>query len=170
MGNAHLSLFPYEPLPTGDGELIVIAGNDGQFRMLAAALGIAEVADDERFATVGARNDNREQLRPILLERLATRSAQEWFEVLTGGRHPVRADQRRARRRRAGRLARPRAGRARRRHPDRPQPDPAVGDAGALRPAAAGARRARRRDPRWLGVGRGHPHDDQRADPPVPSA
>jgi len=28
MGNAHLSLFPYEPMATGDGELIVIAGNE----------------------------------------------------------------------------------------------------------------------------------------------
>jgi crotonobetainyl-CoA:carnitine CoA-transferase CaiB-like acyl-CoA transferase len=83
MGNAHLSLFPYEPLPTGDGELIVVAGNDGQFRKLAAALGIPEVADDVRFATVAARNANREELRPLLLERLATRSAQEWFRVLS---------------------------------------------------------------------------------------
>jgi crotonobetainyl-CoA:carnitine CoA-transferase CaiB-like acyl-CoA transferase len=84
MGNAHLSLFPYEPLPTGDGELIVIAGNDAQFRKLADALGIADVAADERFATVGARNDNRSELRPILVERLATKSAQEWFEILSG--------------------------------------------------------------------------------------
>jgi crotonobetainyl-CoA:carnitine CoA-transferase CaiB-like acyl-CoA transferase len=83
MGNAHLSLFPYEPLQTGDGELIVIAGNDAQFRKLAAALEIPEVADDERFATVGARNENRDALRPILLERLAQRSAQEWFEILS---------------------------------------------------------------------------------------
>jgi crotonobetainyl-CoA:carnitine CoA-transferase CaiB-like acyl-CoA transferase len=88
MGNAHLSLFPYEPLPTGDGELIVIAGNDAQFRRLAAALGIPEVADDERFATVGARNDNRDQLRPVLLERLATRTAQEWFDTLTAAGIP----------------------------------------------------------------------------------
>jgi crotonobetainyl-CoA:carnitine CoA-transferase CaiB-like acyl-CoA transferase len=83
MGNAHLSLFPYEPLPTGDGELIVAAGNDRQFRKLAEALGLPELAEDERFATVGRRNDNREQLRPLLLERLAGRSAQEWFRVLT---------------------------------------------------------------------------------------
>lgn len=83
MGNAHLSLFPYEPLPTGDGELIVAAGNDRQFRKLAEALEIPEVAHDERFATVGRRNDNRELLRPLLLERLATRSAQEWFRVLS---------------------------------------------------------------------------------------
>jgi crotonobetainyl-CoA:carnitine CoA-transferase CaiB-like acyl-CoA transferase len=83
MGNAHLSLFPYEPLPTGDGELIVIAGNDRQFRTLADALGIAEAAADERFGTVGARNENRDELRPMLLERLATKSAQEWFDILT---------------------------------------------------------------------------------------
>ena len=88
MGNSHPSLFPYEPLATGDGELIVIAGNDGQFRRLAAALGIPEVAADERFATVGARNDNREQLRPILLERLATRTAAEWFDILTAAGIP----------------------------------------------------------------------------------
>jgi crotonobetainyl-CoA:carnitine CoA-transferase CaiB-like acyl-CoA transferase len=83
MGNAHLSLFPYEPFPTGDGELIVVAGNDGQFRHLCAALEVPALADDERFATVGRRNENREELRPLLLERLATRSAQEWFAVLT---------------------------------------------------------------------------------------
>jgi crotonobetainyl-CoA:carnitine CoA-transferase CaiB-like acyl-CoA transferase len=82
MGNAHPSIFPYEPLPTADGDLIVITGNDGQFRRLADALGVAWVADDERFATVGARNAHRDVLRPILVERLATRPAAQWFEVL----------------------------------------------------------------------------------------
>jgi crotonobetainyl-CoA:carnitine CoA-transferase CaiB-like acyl-CoA transferase len=88
MGNAHLSLFPYEPLQTGDGELIVIAGNDEQFRRLAKALDLAELSEDERFATVRARNDNRDTLRPILLGRLATRTAQEWFGVLTSAGIP----------------------------------------------------------------------------------
>jgi crotonobetainyl-CoA:carnitine CoA-transferase CaiB-like acyl-CoA transferase len=83
MGNSHLSLFPYEPLATGDGELIVAAGNDGQFRRLAGALGVPELAEDERFTTVGRRNDHREELRPILLARLAERSAADWFEILT---------------------------------------------------------------------------------------
>ena len=55
MGNAHLSLYPYEPMPTGDGELIIAAGNDRQFRKLADALGAGELADDELFSTVLAR-------------------------------------------------------------------------------------------------------------------
>jgi crotonobetainyl-CoA:carnitine CoA-transferase CaiB-like acyl-CoA transferase len=83
MGNAHLSLFPYEPLPTGDGNLIVAIGNDRQFRKLCAVLEVPELADDARFAVVGQRNDNREQLRPLLLGRLASRSAQEWFTILS---------------------------------------------------------------------------------------
>ena len=83
MGNGHLSLFPYEPLTTGDGELIIIAGNDAQFRRLAGVLGHAEWAQDSRFDTVGQRNDNRELLRPLLLQALSTRSAQEWFDILT---------------------------------------------------------------------------------------
>ena len=83
MGNSHLSLFPYEPLATGDGDLIVVAGNDGQFRRLVEAIGAPELADDQRFASVGDRNERREELRPLLLERLATRSAQDWFALLS---------------------------------------------------------------------------------------
>jgi crotonobetainyl-CoA:carnitine CoA-transferase CaiB-like acyl-CoA transferase len=83
MGNAHLSLFPYEPLATGDGDLIIAAGNDRQFRRLAEVLGVPELADDERFGSVGLRNVNREELRPLLLERLAAKSAQEWFGILS---------------------------------------------------------------------------------------
>jgi crotonobetainyl-CoA:carnitine CoA-transferase CaiB-like acyl-CoA transferase len=83
MGNSHLSLFPYEPLQTGDGEIVVAAGNDGQFRKLCAAIGAPDLATDPRFTTSGDRNNRRDELKPLLLERLATRSAADWFGVLT---------------------------------------------------------------------------------------
>ncbi|MEV7149227.1 CoA transferase [Streptomyces sp. NPDC093084] len=82
MGNAHPSVFPYEPLPTADNDLIVTAANDGQFRRLCEVLGIPEVADDPRFARNADRTAHREQLRPLLVERLVTRGATEWFEAL----------------------------------------------------------------------------------------
>src|SRR5687767_11601399 len=82
MGNAHPSVFPYEPLPTADREMIVAAANDRQFRKLCEVLGIPEVADDPRFARNRDRTANRAELRPILVERLATRGATEWFELL----------------------------------------------------------------------------------------
>jgi crotonobetainyl-CoA:carnitine CoA-transferase CaiB-like acyl-CoA transferase len=83
MGNAHPSLFPYEPLPAADGEIIVIAGNDRQFAALCAALGAPELVDDPRFARNEDRTANREQLRPLLTELLATRTKAEWFEIFS---------------------------------------------------------------------------------------
>jgi crotonobetainyl-CoA:carnitine CoA-transferase CaiB-like acyl-CoA transferase len=88
MGNAHPSVFPYEPLPTADRELIVTAANDGQFRRLCEVLGIPEISDDPRFARNAGRTANREVLRPILVERLATRGATEWFEALVAAGVP----------------------------------------------------------------------------------
>jgi crotonobetainyl-CoA:carnitine CoA-transferase CaiB-like acyl-CoA transferase len=82
MGNAHPSVFPYEPLPTKDNDLIVAAANDGQFRKLCEVLGIPEVADDPRFARNADRTANRDELRPILTGRLAGRGAVEWFDLL----------------------------------------------------------------------------------------
>ena len=82
MGNAHPSVFPYEPFPTADADLIVIAANDRQFQRLCGALGIPEVAEDERFLHNGDRTAHRDELRPLLEEQLAKRPAQEWFELL----------------------------------------------------------------------------------------
>lgn len=88
MGNAHPSVFPYEPLPTKDNDLIISAANDGQFRKLCDVLGIPGVADDERFATNANRTANREELRPLLVERLTTRPAVEWFDLLVAAGVP----------------------------------------------------------------------------------
>jgi crotonobetainyl-CoA:carnitine CoA-transferase CaiB-like acyl-CoA transferase len=82
MGNAHPSLFPYEALPTKDDDLIITAGNNAQFRKLCAVLGVPQLADDERFADNADRTRLREELRPLLVEQLKTRSAEEWFEKL----------------------------------------------------------------------------------------
>ncbi|SCX55273.1 Crotonobetainyl-CoA:carnitine CoA-transferase CaiB [Klenkia marina] len=82
MGNSHPSLFPYEPLECADGELIITAGNNGQFRKLVEVLGVPELADDPRFARNEDRTANRDELRPLLVERLRTRGKQEWFEAI----------------------------------------------------------------------------------------
>jgi crotonobetainyl-CoA:carnitine CoA-transferase CaiB-like acyl-CoA transferase len=89
MGNAHPSVFPYEPLHTADDDLIVACGNDGQFVKLAAVLGIPEVAEDPRFARNADRTVNRESLRPLLEHALAGRGAVEWFDQLVAAGVPA---------------------------------------------------------------------------------
>jgi crotonobetainyl-CoA:carnitine CoA-transferase CaiB-like acyl-CoA transferase len=88
MGNAHPSLFPYEPMPTADRDMIITAGNNRQFRALCEVLGIPEVADDERFVNNADRTRNREELRPLLLAPLARRAADELFVALNAAGVP----------------------------------------------------------------------------------
>jgi crotonobetainyl-CoA:carnitine CoA-transferase CaiB-like acyl-CoA transferase len=88
MGNSHPSLFPYEPLPCADGELIVTAGNDGQFRKLCEVLGVPGLAADPRFLRNEDRTAHRDELRPLLVERLRTRSKMDWFRDIIGAGVP----------------------------------------------------------------------------------
>lgn len=83
MGNAHPSLFPYESLPTADLDLIIAAGNNGQFGKLCEVLELPDLPRDPRFANTRDRNRNRDALRPLLVERLRTRTANEWFRLLS---------------------------------------------------------------------------------------
>ncbi len=66
LGNAHPNISPYEVVPTADGHLILAVGNDGQFKRLCTILGIASVAEDERFATNKARVANKVEVRRIV--------------------------------------------------------------------------------------------------------
>lgn len=86
MGNSHPSLFPYEPLPCSDGDLIITAYNNGQFRKLTEVLGVPELADDPRFDRNEQRTANRDVLRPLLVERLRTRTKMAWFaDIIAAG-------------------------------------------------------------------------------------
>ncbi len=82
MGNEHPSLYPYQSMPTRDRDVIIAAANDRQFRSLCEVLGIAEVADDERFKLNADRTIRRDELHPILIARLAHWSADDLFVAL----------------------------------------------------------------------------------------
>jgi crotonobetainyl-CoA:carnitine CoA-transferase CaiB-like acyl-CoA transferase len=82
LGNVHPSIEPFATYRAGDGELMLGAGNDGQFRRLAEAIGAPELADDPRFSSNEARVVNRDALRPLLEQHLVTRSRAEWRDML----------------------------------------------------------------------------------------
>lgn len=83
IGNAHPSIAPYEVFETADGPLVVAVGTDRQFRSLAMALGLPELADDPRFVDNTSRVAHRDVLTALITERLAGAGAAEWFAVLT---------------------------------------------------------------------------------------
>ncbi|MGF1597508.1 MAG: CaiB/BaiF CoA transferase family protein [Acidimicrobiales bacterium] len=67
---------------TADGLLAVAANTDRQFRALCAALGRAELADDERFAAAADRQANASAFRTVVSDVLATSPADRWEAVL----------------------------------------------------------------------------------------
>jgi crotonobetainyl-CoA:carnitine CoA-transferase CaiB-like acyl-CoA transferase len=88
MGNAHPSVYPYEPFPTSDRDMIIAVANNGQFVRLCTVLGVPELAEDPRFRTNGDRTMNRVVLRALLIERLTERGAGEWFDALVAAGVP----------------------------------------------------------------------------------
>ena len=165
MGNSHPSLFPYEPLPCADGELIITAGNDLQFRKLAQVLGVPELADDPRFGRNEDRTANRDQLRPLLVEAAAHPAQDGVVPRADRGRGALRADQhhrpgRGVRHRGRAGPGRHRGARRRRGAVGAPS-DHLLRDSGQLPAAAAVPGRARRRDPPLAGRTRERPQEKE---------
>lgn len=89
LGKEHGTIYPYNQFPTADGDLIVVAANNGQFHRLCKVLGLDGLAEDERFSSPEKRNLNRDQLRPLLEEALGQQGRQAWYRELTAAGLPV---------------------------------------------------------------------------------
>ena len=90
-GNAHPHIVPYQTFETRDGALVVAVGNDGQWTRLCEALGLPELAAEERFAANPGRVLHRAEVVETLARRLAERSRDEWLERLAAARVPAGA-------------------------------------------------------------------------------
>lgn len=83
LGNRHPSIAPYEVFEAKDRLIVIAVGNDRQFAALCRALGRPSLASDPRFATNSQRVAHTDQLAAEIGDRLAHRTADEWFDLLT---------------------------------------------------------------------------------------
>jgi crotonobetainyl-CoA:carnitine CoA-transferase CaiB-like acyl-CoA transferase len=83
MGNAHPNITPYETFRCADAEIAVAVGSERQWSRFCEAIGMGELTADPRFATNGLRVVHRDELRTLLVGRLATRAAAAWLDALT---------------------------------------------------------------------------------------
>jgi len=79
IGNAHASIVPYQSFETLDGHIVVAVGNDSQFCHFCEVLELAHLAADTRFITNEARVLHRDELIPLLADRIASRASQHWL-------------------------------------------------------------------------------------------
>lgn len=72
VGSGHYFSVPYGTYDAADGQVVVAVFTDASWAGLCNALGVSELAQDERFRTPGGRSENREALHaticPLLRE------------------------------------------------------------------------------------------------------
>ncbi|KAF9013386.1 CAIB/BAIF family enzyme [Cyathus striatus] len=84
-GTAHPSIVPYQVFPCKDGFLMIGAGNNKQFRLLAEkVLNQPSLADDPKFSTNEARVKHRAELVGIISDTLLKENRNHWLERFTG--------------------------------------------------------------------------------------
>jgi glutaryl-CoA transferase len=89
-GNAHPNIVPYQLFRGSDARYFVVGvGTQDQWRRLVGILGAEELGSDARFANNAARNQNREQLIPILQRHFDSLPSGDWLGRLRGADIPA---------------------------------------------------------------------------------
>lgn len=88
LGNDHPSIAPYGPVRTSDGLIMLAVGTDAQYARLRDALGDGVLCTTSDFARNEQRVAGRDELRESLEHVFATRSTDEWLEMLSAAGVP----------------------------------------------------------------------------------
>lgn len=81
-GNRHTSIVPFEAFETSDGEIMVAAGNNALWERLCNTLGCCQLIHDVRFKDNSDRNENYDELRPLLAPCFLIKTTKEWQYIL----------------------------------------------------------------------------------------
>ncbi len=79
MGNRHPTIVPYEAFAAADGDVVVAVGTDDQWQRFCRVADLLELANDVRFTTNRSRVENYDPLRPLLANKLKTRTREAWL-------------------------------------------------------------------------------------------
>jgi len=82
LGARHPTITPFQALATGDGNIIIAAGNDGLFQKLCAALGRKDLAESPLYRSNDLRMQNQPRLQGELERTLKERPTAQWISVL----------------------------------------------------------------------------------------
>lgn len=81
-GNESPFAYPVGVFQTTDGYIAVAAFNDKFWKNLCRALSLEEIQNDAQFDTPQKRLDQKNKLKPVLVETFKKKSTQEWHSLL----------------------------------------------------------------------------------------
>jgi CoA:oxalate CoA-transferase len=82
LGARHPTITPFQAFRSGDGNIIIAAGNDGLFVKLADALGRPDMAQHPDYKTNAARLKNQPKLQADIEAILAQKTTAQWIDIL----------------------------------------------------------------------------------------
>jgi len=80
LGSAHPRNAPYQAFNASDRPIVVAAGNDKLWKEVCAGVGMPELLEDERFATIGQRARHQRELAARLEPAFMKRTAAHWLD------------------------------------------------------------------------------------------
>lgn len=84
MGNDGQGSAPSGLFACSNGEILIQAGKDPDYAKLCKVLGLDNLATDPRFAERARRVENYAMLQPMLVDAIAKRERQEFYDTLVG--------------------------------------------------------------------------------------
>jgi crotonobetainyl-CoA:carnitine CoA-transferase CaiB-like acyl-CoA transferase len=88
IGSAHPLIVPYQDFEASDGFINIAAGNDNLWRKFCEVTGLQDIVDDPKFATNAKRVENRDEAVEIISKVTATKTIQEWLDILNNAGIP----------------------------------------------------------------------------------
>ncbi len=82
IGSRHATITPFQAFKTGDGNIIIAAGNDSLFVKLADALGHPEMAQNPDYKTNDLRKLHQARLQDEIEAILAAKTTAQWIEII----------------------------------------------------------------------------------------
>jgi CoA:oxalate CoA-transferase len=82
LGARHPTIVPFQAFKTGDGSIIISAGNDSLFVKMCNALGLAALATDPDYKTNALRQKNHGKLESVLETLLKTQTTAHWLAIM----------------------------------------------------------------------------------------
>lgn len=88
LGSRHPEIAPFQVYTTHDSYLVIAAGNDHLFTLLAQAMGRTDMIENPDYKTNALRRSHVDELESDMERTLRKRTTQEWIDILNAAGVP----------------------------------------------------------------------------------
>jgi crotonobetainyl-CoA:carnitine CoA-transferase CaiB-like acyl-CoA transferase len=81
MGSGHPQIVPFQAFPTADSHVVIGGGTNRLAVKIFGILGLADMAEDERFRTNDNRVQHRDEVVDAISDRTREKTTAEWIDI-----------------------------------------------------------------------------------------